>query len=77
MPEFEFREMLIENTRDTIAMGAKYNEVHAEDEAEHTPIGECIYCGSEIFDDDDDYVLNEEEETGICKDCLKSKCIWR
>ena len=29
------------------------------------------------YEDDEDYVLNEEEETGICKDCLKSKCIWK
>ena len=76
MTDFEYREMLIENTRDTIAMGARYSELHADDRDEHEPIGECVFCGAEIYEDDAEYVFNDDEGTGICICCLNN-CRWK
>ena len=76
----EIDEMILEDRRaDRTRIEAEYDEYvnRQDDENRHICIGTCVYCDAEIFEDDEDYVLNEEEETGICKDCLASKCIWR
>lgn len=76
----EIDEMILEDRiADRTRIDAEYDEYcnRQDDENRHICIGTCIYCDAEIFEDDEDYVLNEEEETGICYDCLKGKCIWR
>ena len=76
----EINEMLHEDSiADRTRIEAEYDEYinRKQDENRHICIGTCVYCDAEIFEDDEDYVLNEEEETGICKDCLAGKCIWR
>lgn len=76
MTEFEFREMLIEDTRDAIEMGARYSELHPYKREDNEPIGECVFCGAEIFEDDVEYIFNDDEGTGICICCL-NKCRWK
>lgn len=76
----EIDEMILEDRiADRTRIEAEYDEyVNREnDSIRHVCIGTCVYCDAEIYEDDEDFVLNEEEETGICMDCLKSKCIWR
>lgn len=76
----EIDEMILEDRiADRTRIEAEYDEyVNREnDSIRHVCIGTCVYCDAEIYEDDEDFDLNEEEETGICKDCLKSKCIWR
>ena len=75
----EIDEMILEDRiADRTRIEAEYDEYcnREVDDNRHIFIGTCVYCDAEIFEDDEDYVLHEEEETGICKDCLK-KCIWR
>ena len=69
MMDFEYREMLIENTRDTIAMGARYSELHADDRDEHRLLGECDFCHKEIFDGDKDCGYHERLGKRLCGHC--------
>ena len=73
MDEMLYEDRMADKTR----IEAEYDEYVNREEDRHICIGTCVYCGEEIYEDDVEYVLNEEEETGICKDCLAGKCIWR
>lgn len=76
----EIDEMILEDRiADRTRIEAEYDEYYnrEDDENRHICIGACVYCDAEIYEDDEEYILNEEEETGICMDCLKSKCIRR
>lgn len=38
-------------------------------------IGECVFCHKEIFSNDVEWLLHDDSEMGICKECL-NKCTW-
>lgn len=70
--DFDFRSELIENDRYYHEMAARYNADYEEREI----IGECVFCGKEISEQDDEFLFNDDEGTGICHICL-GRCRWR
>ncbi len=76
LDEMLHEDFLANKTRIEAEYDEYVNRDEDEDEDKHRCIGTCVYCDSDIYEDEK-YVLNEEDETGICEDCLKSKCVWR
>ena len=52
---------------------AFYNQPEVVEERK--VIGECVFCHKRIYSTDNEWLLHDDSEKGICKECL-NKCTW-
>lgn len=52
---------------------AFYNQPEVVEERK--VIGECVFCHKNIYSTDNEWLLHDDSEKGICKECL-NKCTW-